>query len=112
MFLSFLFPNILSFLVKICDVMEKYISVLHNHLWFGFWCLMALSTIFQLYPDGQFYWWMKPEVQELLMYIKLDIYVFITKLPTHREMIILVGIYSVNQKSDTDELQESFRLLV
>jgi hypothetical protein len=27
-------------------------------------------------------------------------------------MIILVGIFSVNQKSDTDELQESFRLLV
>ena len=44
--------------------------------------------------------------------IKLDIYVFISKLPTHREMIILVRIFSVNQKSDTDELQESFRLLV
>ena len=45
-----------------------------NSMVIDLWCLMPLSTIFQLYRGSLFYWWRKPDYPEKTTNLQFNIY--------------------------------------
>jgi hypothetical protein len=50
-------PSFKSLAVRFHEMSGSYLPISIQ----GVWCLMPLSTKFQLYRGGHFYWWRKPE---------------------------------------------------
>jgi hypothetical protein len=71
---------------------EESNTVRDTHGGGGLWCIMPLSTLFQLYRGSSFYWWRKTEYPEKTTYLPQH---------TNKLYIIMSGVRINNVSGDS-----------